>query len=351
MGAIFFGRKDLMSKSSHPPRVAVIGAGMAGAACTARLKQAGAQVTLFDKSRGVGGRMSTRRTRWTDALSAEQQAEIDHGAQHFTAEQPLFQTVMAQAKTAGCATRWAPRLQGASVESAQEQWLAVPSMPALCRHLLADTPVHLEHTVQRLLRRTDGWHLAIAEGGIAGPFDHIVLAMPSIQAAALLTEHCSDWAETLAAVRMQPCWTLMAVTQDVDVNWDAAEPVDSPLAWVARNDRKPGRTAPAGCATWVAQASAAWSAAHLEDGTEPVAHALRHALQALLPAHPLQWQHSVVHRWRYAMPVAASLEGSVFRWDALLGLGVCGDFLGAGDVESAWHSGDALATAITAAST
>ena len=338
-----------MSKHSHPPRVAVIGAGLAGTACAARLKQAGAQVTLFEKSRGVGGRMSTRRTRWTNAQGAEQQAEIDHGAQHFKAEQQPFQAVMAQAENAGCATRWAPRLQSASAESVQKQWVAVPSMPALCRHLLADTPVQLEQTVQRLLRSADGWHLAIAEGGVAGPFDHLVLAMPSVQAAALLAEHRNDWADALATVRMQPCWTLMAVTQEVDPAWDVAQPVDGPLAWVARNDRKPGRTAPAGCATWVAQASEAWSATHLEDSTESVADTLRHALQALLPAHPLQWQHSVVHRWRYAMPVAALRESPIFQWDASLGLGVCGDFLGAGDVESAWQSGNALAAAITAA--
>lgn len=339
-----------MSKPSHPPRVAVIGAGMAGTACAARLQQAGVQVTLFDKSRGVGGRMSTRRARWSDADGTEQRAEFDHGAQHFSAAHPQFQALMAQAEVAGSAARWRPEMQQPSAEAGTDHWIAVPSMPALCRHLLADMPVRLEQTVQRLQRGAEGWHVVIAEGGSDGPFDCIVLAMPSIQAAALLKEHRSDWADTLAAVSMQPCWTLMAVTQDIDLPWDAAAPADGPLAWVARNDRKPGRSAPTACATWVAQASAAWSAAHLEDSAESVADALRHALQALLPTHPLQWQHSVVHRWRYAMPVAAAPESPLFQWDAALGLGVCGDFLSAGDVESAWHSGAALAEAVTAAS-
>ncbi|MFL5335181.1 MAG: FAD-dependent oxidoreductase [Geminicoccaceae bacterium] len=41
--------------------IAVIGAGMAGAACAAALARAGAAVRLFDKGRSIGGRMAQRR--------------------------------------------------------------------------------------------------------------------------------------------------------------------------------------------------------------------------------------------------------------------------------------------------
>jgi hypothetical protein len=151
---------------------------------------------------------------------------------------------------------------------------------------------------------------------------------------------------------MQPCWTLMAATDDVDWPWDAAEPGRGPLAWVARNDRKPGRSAPRNVATWVAQATPAWSAAHLEADPETVAAALREALQALLPPRPaggpaLAWHHCSVHRWRYAVPTdRGSLDGRECWWDADRGLGVCGDFFNGGDVEAAWRSGDELADAV-----
>src|SRR3546814_2477554 len=51
--------------SSEPPwrprghglmRVAIIGAGISGLACARRLRDAGLEATLFDKSRGIGGR-------------------------------------------------------------------------------------------------------------------------------------------------------------------------------------------------------------------------------------------------------------------------------------------------------
>jgi predicted NAD/FAD-dependent oxidoreductase len=58
-----------------------------------------------------------------------------------------------------------------------------------------------------------------------------------------------------------------------------------------------------------------------------------------------------VHRWRYAQvmqrqagqapgPAAAD---ACCQWDGQAGLGACGDHLGAGGIEAAWLSGQALA--------
>ncbi|HQY71364.1 MAG TPA: FAD-dependent oxidoreductase, partial [Pseudomonadales bacterium] len=53
------------------PRVAIIGAGIAGLSCATHLVQHGCTVSLFDRSRGPAGRMSTRRGEgW----------QCDHGA-------------------------------------------------------------------------------------------------------------------------------------------------------------------------------------------------------------------------------------------------------------------------------
>ena len=64
-----------------PRRIAVIGAGIAGLSCATELQGAGVTVRIFEKSRGPGGRMSTRRGEaWP----------CDHGAQFFTAQDPEF---------------------------------------------------------------------------------------------------------------------------------------------------------------------------------------------------------------------------------------------------------------------
>ena len=325
---------------------AVIGAGIAGAACAVSLQRAGVKVTVFDKSRGVGGRMSTRRATWNDAQGLEQSAEFDHGAQHFTATHPRFKAVLKRAISVGCAGEWQPQIHSAWPGTQDvNAYVAVPHMPALTRHLLAGLPMHMGEQVQRLQRHADGWHLVVQGGETVGPFDHVMLALPPSQAATLLAGHQDAWADQLAGVNMQACWTLMAVTQDLDWPWDACEPSTGPLAWVARNDRKPGRETPKGCATWVAQASAAWSAEHLEEDSASVLESLKAALASQLPTgQKIDWRHTSVHRWRYSSPATARQYEC---WhDATLGLGVCGDFMGAGNVEAAWRSGDELADTV-----
>ncbi len=335
-----------------PVRVAVIGSGLAGAACAAGLSRGEAQVTLFEKSRNVGGRMATRRAGWVDAEGAEQSVTFDHGALCFEPLRPRFKAVVARATAAGSVGRWRPRVHAAWPVEAGPCAVATPHMPALCSHLLAGITVHLNRTVQRLQRAADGrWHVAADGAPLAGPFDHVALAMPPAQAAVLLAGHQDVWADALMARRMEACWTLMAVTDEIDWPWDAAEPDRGPLAWVLRNDRVPGRTAPAGLAVWTAHATAEWSAAHLEDEPQAVSDELQSALRAQFPGarkgnSPVRFHHANVHRWRYAAPAVGcddSFDSDDFWWDETLGLGVCGDFLAGGGVEAAWHSGDELA--------
>ena len=55
-------------------RIAVIGAGMAGAVAARELHDAGHQVEVFDKSRGVGGRLSAKR--YEGASGVEKQNSV-----------------------------------------------------------------------------------------------------------------------------------------------------------------------------------------------------------------------------------------------------------------------------------
>jgi monoamine oxidase len=60
-------------------QVGIIGSGIAGLSCADRLTSFGHEVCLFDKGRGPGGRMSTRRVEVEGHTLS-----FDHGAQYFT---------------------------------------------------------------------------------------------------------------------------------------------------------------------------------------------------------------------------------------------------------------------------
>jgi renalase len=176
----------------------------------------------------------------------------------------------------------------------------------------------------------------------------VVLALPPAQAAPLLSPHRCDWARHASVAPMQPCWTLMGVADAPDkaLGWDLARPPAGPLAWLLRNDARPGRERVPGQAHWVAHARSGWSRRHLEQPAEWVQQQMQAALADWLGS-AVHWQHSAVHRWRYALPRlqgAAPVESC--WWDAALGLGVCGDFLGGLGVEGAWLSAQSLCTAL-----
>ena len=359
-------RPHRVSKRLESPRIAVIGAGVAGSACASGLLRAGFNVTVFDKSRGVGGRMATRRAQWVDSTGTAATAAFDHGCPHFTATRPRFQALVDRAEQLGTVATWRQRVY-AAFPSPQVRHVMVPTpdMPAFCRHLLSGAPLRLGSAVTGLDRCADGWHLRFGNDGatlsehceherIEGPFANVVLAIPPTQAATLLSGHHDEWAAALAAVRMAPCWTLMASTDELDWPWDAAEPERSVLASIFRNDRKPGRTADTrvpdrGTVQWVAHATPAWSLAHLEDDAARVCETLRDALGRLLTSGPApRWHHTDVHRWRYAQLAQPALDGLDCWWDARLGLALCGDSFGDGTVQAAWCSGDELADTVAA---
>jgi hypothetical protein len=330
--------------------VAVIGAGIAGATAAHRLALAGHPVHVFDKARGPGGRLATRRVEWVDRQGRAATTRLDHGALGFSCSSAAFQTFADHALRSGHLVAWQPTLAAGSLplEGGATLYLPAPDMPALCRDLLKGAPASSSFAVDGLHRGPFGWQ--VQAGGVrhASTFDAVVVALPPAQAAPLLKPHRPDWARHASMAPMQPCWTLMGIADDAapELGWDLARPPSGPLAWVLRNDARPGRASVPGQAHWVAHARAGWSRRHLEQPAGWVMQQMQEAL-AECRGRPVDWQHCTVHRWRYALPQAQrTAPTAAFWWDAAQGLGVCGDFLGGGGVEGAWLSAQALCAAL-----
>jgi renalase len=340
-------------KTNPSSRVAVVGAGLAGAAAAHALVRAGHGVTVFDKSRGPGGRLATRRAAWHDRGDEPRTTRLDHGAPGFTAETERFRRFVDEAVSAGWLARWEPTLAPDSrpgADGVSPMFLPVPDMPRLCRELLGGVDCRWEVTLDGLHREADHWRLMQRGVAIEGEFDRVVLALPPVQAAPLLRDHAPEWAAQAASVAMQPCWTLLGISEPLPhvPAWDLARPADGPIACIVRNDRRPGREQRHDEMHWVLHARANRSQALLEADGPTVQRELEHAFDDWLDE-SVRWKHAVVHRWRYALPPDdTSGPRAECWWDAPLGLGVCGDFLGGQGAEGAWLSGTALADALLA---
>ncbi len=306
-------------------KIGIIGAGLAGLTAARALANAGYAIMLFDKARGPGGRMSTRRVETSAGM-----AFFDHGAQYFNVRDAGFAKAVAHWEAAGAAARW-PAAGG-------NAWVGTPGMNAIIKAEAAGHDVRWNCRIESIVRDGPGWQLAHAEG--AETVDTVIVAVPAEQVAPLLAEHMPEWAALAEATISQPCWTVMAAFAERVACAPDCLREHGAIGWAARNSAKPGRTGPE---SWVVQGSAAWSAAHLEDEADAVIAALLADLAAATGA-PLPATLAVqAHRWRYALSGAA---GRTALWDGDLRLGVSGDWLIGPRIESAWASGRALAAAI-----
>ena len=348
------------------PRVAVVGGGMAGLAAARALADHNAEVTVFDKGRGPGGRMSTRRVD-LDRGDAPSASTFDHGAQYFTARDERFARLVRSWVDDGIAEPWRGRLgavdqPGSVVEKRRnpDRYVGTPAMNAVIRHM-ADTlggtsKIHFGTRVSSVLREegdTDGagaWRL-LGDDPLGhdqpghdqrdlGVFDAVIVAVPAPQAVELLAGS-PELRRLASSADMRPAWAAMAefdrpVGSDFDgvfVNIGA-----SPLSWVSRDSSKPQR--PQG-ERWVLHAGPEWSEAHLERDPDDVASLLLAAFFEAMGLRQVEPLHLSGHRWRHANTAHRFDRGCLFDRERLIG--VCGDWCHGGRVEGAYLSGAAVA--------
>lgn len=319
--------------------VAVIGAGVAGLACARVLREAGVEVSVYDKGRGPGGRCSSRRTPF---------GRFDHGAQFFTVRDEGFQERVSEWEAAGVVARWDAEFvsvgpNGAEPCTGDPRWVGSPKFNAFVEREAEAAGVHFGLRLAGPARAPDGerWALVGVAGQSAWEADWVVVAAPAEQAMTLLEGTGTELIRGVRTARSAPTWTLMAAFErDTPAPFDAAAIEGHTLGWVGRELSKPGRT---GTCRWVAHASAEWSRAHLEDDEVEVVGALTDALTDLLGTDDRP-AFADAHRWRYAQVEETAPDP--FGLDAGARLATCGDWHVAPRVESAWISGDRLGRAL-----
>lgn len=323
---------------SHTPRVAVIGAGPAGLFAARTLADHGISVEIFEKSRGLGGRMATRRT--SEGLA------FDHGAQYFTARDERFARYAASWQQQGIIAPWEGRIVARDagtqtpVANGIARYVGIPTMNSFCKHLSSDLKVSVEHTITTARREPDGWWLDFAEHPSQGPFDWIVGSSPAAQSAKIFATSAPSIASQAAAVTMTPCWALLVgFDEPAETDFDAAFINSGPLSWIARTSSKPGRKAAPDC--WIAHGSAAWSLEHLEKSAEELLPALLNHFYEASGISPRKTCYASAHRWRFAIPPQPTTERCLA--DVTNRAILCGDWCGGPRVEGAVLSGMAAA--------
>lgn len=326
--------------------VAIVGSGLSGLTTAIRLREKGLDVTLFEKSRGPGGRLAARRLG---------EGAVDIGAQYFTIRSSSFRQFLETHAGPDTFSRWTGRLFHQSSDQTWEafhpadRFVGVPRMTAISRALSRDLLVHCQTRIARIANEPpSGWRLFDTEGTDQGAFDAVILAVPPVQARELLA--ASDTGIDLQDpiyhdLPLQACWTVVAHFSDpLDAGAEGLSAAHPIIQWAANNSSKPGRQD--SDEWWVLHARADWSEMHQHASAAWVAEHMLNGFGDVI-GRPVHADEVLTHRWLYAKTTDSGNPPGC-RWYPDRAIGLCGDWLSGGRVEGAFESAEALVQAMGA---
>jgi predicted NAD/FAD-dependent oxidoreductase len=319
--------------------VMVVGAGISGLLAAGRLMASGHRVIVFDKGRGVGGRLATRRI---------DEAVFDHGAQYFTARDPALLAIVQDWEKEGIVRPWATgfRLHDGSLkQDGQQRFFGTSGMTTIAKHLARGLDVRIGTKAVGLACYDGGWGLKTEFGEIFTS-RALLLTPPVPQSLALLADDKVILPEPmkneLEQVEYAPCLALLvslsgsSLILDPGGLWLSGEPI----SWIADNRRK--GISPATTAALTIHAGPNYSRENWETPEEKITQELLDTAAPWLGTAPMRTQ---LHRWRYSIPIRTHSKRCV-SLEKPVPLVFAGDAFGGPRIEGAALSGLAAADSL-----
>jgi renalase len=339
---------------NNPIEIAIIGAGMAGIACAKQLQANGHRgVAIWEKSRGVGGRLTTRRMFDTC---------VDRGTCYISPKGERFRALFDRLIAANIVETWTDTTHTLTADGnlladaeVYPRYVAPGGMNQIAKYLATDLDIRFGQRAIAILPDGKLWRLTI-DG--AEPTEilarTVILAIPAPQALDLLSPLADILPSellnnNLKSVEFYPSIAVAAgYTPTQLAEWESTYPQvksvtcsDDPiLAWVGVDSSKRHQPAPP---AFVLQSTASFAAKYPNPEHTPAAALamLTQAGERFLPwFKDAQWQQS--HLWRYAFP-KSPLNEAYLSIDLPAPLFCTGDWCGGYKVEDAYLAGIAVA--------
>lgn len=325
------------------PRIAIIGAGLSGIFLAQNLQHL-CDVKIFEKSRGCGGRMSTRYAG---------NFVFDHGAQFFTAESEGFKKFLKPFVETKVICQWQGEVisfdskKVVTARNEENYWVASPNMNSLCKKMADGLDISLNTEIAPICYKdSDEWHLKDKNGNHLGVYDFVISTAPTPQTKNLFDAQV-NFGSKMEEVKIMPSFaTMIGFNQELNLDWIFAhvkdDVKDGPIKSISFNSTKPGRDKNVSC--FVIQSADLWTIEHLEDDVLNVEKVLVKKFEDLTGILCEKADYISTHRWRYASVDNVKKFEPFF--DDKLKLAATGDWVFGSKIEDVWLAAEKLSQLI-----
>lgn len=271
-------------------KIGIIGAGIAGLTIANEIKNKH-NITVFEKSRGFGGRLSTR---YADPFY------FDHGCPYFEAKTPVFQEFCTKLEEQSILTKWQPReveiTQNITKELVKSNYYTGnPKMNDIGKFLAQGLDV-LQSEVSRVEYKNNQWNIFDKEHKTYSGYDFIIFAIPPKQIRNILSQEL--WCTNLQNAQMQGVFSLMlGIDDDSSLNFDVGHCESALIERIIVNSKKPNRNQ---AASVVVFSSSKWAEDNMENDINANMEVLQQEFFRITGIDASNLKHSAIHRWRYA---------------------------------------------------
>jgi renalase len=304
-------------------KIAIIGGGIAGLVCANSLSDT-FNITVFEKSRGVSGRTSTR---YADAF------EFDHGAAYFTARTKKFQKFVQSLCDKNILTEWNPKIESLALDKPafkklwfEKHYVGFSRMNDMTKHLasnIADThTIHLGTEIQSVQKISDKIMLTDKNNRIYDDFDYVVITAPAPQTFNLLPNDFLN-RSLVNDVILSPAYSLMIGSYEtLSKQTSIYNCDDTMIDTIIVNSDKPNRNH--AITSIMVHSTPEWAFENVDADVLTMQNILLNRTLELLKLPNFKIDYITTHRWRYAKADTPMMQA--FLWDKNFNIGICADW-------------------------
>ena len=330
------------------PKLLIVGAGITGATASAALRSAipasELSISIWDKARGAGGRMTTSRAK------KDEQMHLDLGAQCITAGAGGGNVFAHHSKfsyealnSVGLLREMSGKVENSRFNHEEKvHYIAPRGMSSLVQYFLGDSKVHFNRRALSINKVANGWEVTDTEN-LSDTFDAIVMTIPSAQILELeggihsvLTSQSNSVGEKLKQVQYSSRWALglyypyNAWPALDDAGWSARYVTrleDDALVWLSLESKRRGFAKPAETdgpgPVIVAHAGVPWSIEHFDDTPACILEDLMPRIHKFIPAlSAISPSETKLIRWKYSQVTPGTNVGGSSLDHAAIRIGV-----------------------------